>query len=151
MAKLTEKRVHELLLADEFELAARLGRQIIKPLERIVSGDNLLLTAKAITLASLVDDERFFQMFEAVSRSRKRFLRVSIAAAAANLQPPRAEPILVRLLKSRDVGVRKCAIRSAAHVATPKLRKQLEEIKKRDDEKELRGLAREMLDKLPPA
>ena len=142
MANVTKKEVVNALNKEDYPKAAKLGRAAVKHLKTIVEGNDVRLATKATYLAGLINAPASASIIETAAKSRKPVLRVAAASAAANLTQERAEPVLKRLLKSRDVGVRKCAIRSVESVPTNKLCDKLEELSKKDSETDLRKVAR---------
>lgn len=146
MAKVTKKQVVDVLQAEDYKKGKKLGAGAIKHLKSIVRGKDWQLATKATYLAGLINKEGSAEVVDLAARSRKPALRVAAAAAAEHLSPTRAEPVLDRLLRSRIVGIRKCALNSV-QAMSPKLEKRLKVIRKEDEERSLRTMAREAMKK----
>ena len=145
MATVTKKDVIAALHREDYAKAVRLGRGALRHLKQIVNEKDLALATKATYLAAMINAEGSAEIVEAAARSRQPLLRVAAAGAAANLSPMRAEPVLSKLLDSRDAGVRKCAIRAVESASTDKLCAKLKKLRTADKEVALRKLARATL------
>lgn len=145
--EVTRKAVEALLRAEDYAGARAIGPRSLPYLRSIVEGDDWHLAAKAVHVAGLLNLDESLPIIELAARSRQTVLRVAAAAAAASLAPHRGEQVLKRLLKSRDVGIRKWAIRSAGAAGTESLRATLDGIRRGDPSDGLRSLASRTLTK----
>jgi HEAT repeat protein len=91
----------------DYAVAARLGKEALPHLERLVRGDDLMLASKAAYAASLIDGGS--EVVEAAAGSDDPVVRVAAAAAVRNLPGDRARPMLRRLSEDVDPGIRKVA------------------------------------------
>jgi len=141
----TYRDVVALLHAEDYRKASRLGGVILKHLQRVVEGDDVQLTCKAVYVAGLLNLDKSVPIIEAAAKNRKRIIRVAAANAAGQLSPERAESILKRLLKSRDVGIRKSAINSTGKSGSDQLHENLKRFKNEESHPEVLKLIRKTL------
>lgn len=144
-ANVTQDELIALLHAEDYSAACLLGKKSIVHLRTIVEQRDSNLAAKATYLAGLLNADESVGIIDAAAKSRKPALRAAAAAAAAHLSPNRAEPILLRLLKSKDIGIRKTAIKSAGSSTTEKVRRQLELLQTEEPDAHLKRLAADSL------
>ena len=138
-----------LLHAEDYSRARRLGAAALKPLQKIVESGDWNLAAKGAYLAGLINEAQSVEIIEIAAKSRKPAVRAAAAAAAAHLSAARAEPILTRLLRSKDAGIRKTAIKAAGRAMTPKVRDQLSLMKKSETDRHLQVLVARSLESKP--
>ncbi len=141
----SKKDLIALLHADNYSGAQQLGIQVIEALKGIIQGNDVNLTAKATYVAGLINDDRSVDVIELAAKSRTPAVRVAAASAAAHLSAERAEPILMRLLKSKDVGIRKVALNAASGSMTEKVRLQVQKVRKLESNQHLKSLASSIL------
>jgi HEAT repeat protein len=105
--------VRKVLDPDEpdYAAAAELGEDALPHLEELVRGDEVMLASKATYAASLISGGA--DVVATAADSEDPVIRVAAAAAARNLPPERAEPVLLRLSDDDDAGIRKVARASA--------------------------------------
>lgn len=147
MAKVTKKQVVTILHSGNYEKGSKLGRPALKHLQKIAQSRDWELAPKAVYLAGLIGVDASVPIVEAAAKSRKPAMRVAAASAAPHLAPEQAEPILLHLLDSRDVGIRKCAIQSVEEGCTTRVRARLGEVASGDPEPKLRRVAARKLKK----
>lgn len=105
--------VRKVLDPDEpdYAAAAQLGEDALPHLEELVRGNDPMLASKATYAASLISGGA--DAVATAADSEDPIVRVAAAAAARNLTPERAEPLLRRLSDDEDAGIRKVARASA--------------------------------------
>jgi HEAT repeat protein len=143
--KVSKSDLIALLHAEDYCGARRLGARAIAALKRIVRDGDWNLAAKATYLAGLINDESSIAVIELAAKSRKPAVRVAAASAAAHLSPDRAEPILLRLLQSKDVGIRKIALKATGQSMTDKVRLQVQRVLKQESIRDMKSLAASVL------
>jgi HEAT repeat protein len=137
------------LLSDRSdEAAVGLGQPSLKHLKTIAAGPQCFLAVKAVHIAGATGLAAAAPIVEFAARSRDRRLRTAAAASVRSLPPSLAEPILLRLLKSRDISVRKWAVRSAGIIGSENLRRILENIFEHDSNDHIRKIAQATLTKV---
>lgn len=143
--KLSARGVTAILNSEDYSKAKKIDASALKQLKKLAMGDDWRLAAKAVYFASLVDHESAASIVDAVSKTTRRpALRTAVAAAAGNLPPDKAEPILERLMRSKVLGVRKSAVRSARNLAkkSEKLSLKLEQIASSDPSEYVQRVAK---------
>jgi hypothetical protein len=146
---ITMKQVRAALDPDEprYEQAAReLGPDALPHLEEIVRRSDEGLAAKAVYLASLIEDDGASAVVQTGAERPEAGVRVAVAAGARNLAPRRRSPVLLRLLDDDDAGVKKVALRAVPGQPEPALAAKVEALARSEREPALRSLAQEMLD-----
>jgi HEAT repeat protein len=136
-----------LLHAEDYRKASKLGPMELKHLKRIVEEGDVQLTCKAVYVAGLLNLDDSVPVIEAAAKNRKRVIRVAAANAAGQLSPERAEPILRRLLKSRDVGIRKSAINSIYTAKVDQLSERMELLKNKENNPEVKKMIQNLCSK----
>jgi HEAT repeat protein len=147
----TMRQVRAQLDRDEpdYAEAARLGPDAIPHLMQLVQGTDAMLASKAAYLASLIQSANTVDVLEIAANSPYAQVRVSAAAGISNLAQPPATPLLDRLLKDQDVGVRQYALRSIEVHQPAGIRKQVQEIARNDPDIDLQQLADRVANQLP--
>ncbi len=143
--KLSKSKLTALLHAEDYCGARRYGAGAMTAIKGIVRTGDWNLAAKATYLAGLINDERSAEVIELAAKSRKPAVRIAAASAAAHLSPERAEPILLRLLKSKDIGIRKVALKATARSTTDKVRLQVQRMHKSESVQGMKFLAASVL------
>ena len=100
----------------DYEDAARLGPDALPHLEQLADGADVLMAAKAISLASLIGTARATQVLLKASRHPSPAIRVQAAFGVGHLDPDAAERLLPTLLDDADPGVRRTSLRSSRKV-----------------------------------
>ncbi|MFD9903567.1 HEAT repeat domain-containing protein [Streptomyces sp. NPDC059063] len=93
----------------DYAAAARLGTDSLPHLRALVEGDDLLLAAKAVYAAGLLEGDTGKDVVATAARSDEPTLRVAAAGATVNLPTESAAGLLGNLVTDPDVGVRKVA------------------------------------------
>jgi broad specificity phosphatase PhoE len=130
-----------LLRTGAYKEAIEVGLAGLKHLKSIAGGDDVALAVKAVHVAGAIGGDVAAPIVAIAASGRRPALKTAAAAAARSLSPETAEPILRRLLKSRDVSVRKWAIRSVDVLGHEKLCDLLDEIQRQDPNEFIRQLA----------
>lgn len=133
--------MRSLLQAGDFETAISSGRSGLKCLKAIAAGTDVALAVKAVHVAGATGLAEAAPIVAAAAASRKTSLKTAAAAAARSLPAAEAEPILRRLLKSRDISVRKWAIRSIDALGHRPLFDILDDVRNTDSNEFIRQLA----------
>lgn len=128
------------------QAARELGPAALPHLEEIVRRGDESLAAKAVYLASLLDDDRSTAVVEIGSQRPEATVRVAVAAGARNLAPQQRSPVLLQLLDDDDVGVRKVALRAVPRNPEAALVDKVQALERTEQEPALRSLAREVLE-----
>lgn len=126
-------------------LARELGPDALPALQEIARDPNVTLAAKAIYLVSLIGGSDAAEVIEQAAEHPAPVLRVAVAAALRNLGPEEAEQGLDPLLGDDDPGVRKVALRTAAGIDSPALRKRVQQIAQDDTDPGVRAAAQDAL------
>jgi hypothetical protein len=133
----------------DYNKASKLGEGALTFLTKLVQGSDLLLAAKATSLAGRIGGKGAIPILTIAAKHADASLRVAAAGAAKDLLPELAILVLPTLLTDRDSGVRKVAVRSAASkVVTPKgakLRVLLKDMSQGDPDPRVRVLARKLI------
>lgn len=133
--KAKRSEVERLVDGEEYEALREMGEAILPHLRAIAANEvNWQRGAKAIYAAALVGGPAAAEIVDRGARSRKPNLRISAANASVHLPQSDAEPIVVRLLRSKDAGIRKTAIQAALGVSTPTVVGILDRIAKNEKE-----------------
>jgi HEAT repeat protein len=146
----TAEDLRRMLGAEEpdYRSAARLGKSILPLLRDFarMTGPDVGLAAKAIALATIIDNDVGAEIVAEASTSAEPIIRVAAASSLGNLRqvPP---GLAARLLADADVGVRKSTLRSVARsgAGDPQLAAQLRKIAATDPQATLRQAAGELL------
>lgn len=102
------------LMADEFSydiLAREMGTAALPALAELATGPDVHLAARAIYLASLLEDPRA-NIIEVAARSEHVELRAAAAVAASKVAGPKSAVSARSLLNDTDASVRKLAARA---------------------------------------
>lgn len=141
-----EEVLHALgAIEPEYAEMAKLGPEALPYLAILVDATDILLASKAVSLASVIRDDRSIAILQRAAQSPYPEVRIAAAAGAGNLDSPVASEILSPLLSDPDSGVRKIALHSTPQAAPPALRTKIEMIAISDPEPFVRQLAEEVL------
>lgn len=145
--ELTLQDVIARLDVDEPDYAALsvMGPEALPHLRSLIAGEDAQLAAKAVYLASLIDDPSAAEALEEGVESEHDVVRVAAAAALPNLAPERATPLTEQLLADPDAGVRKLAVRSVSQLGLSSLEEQVQRMSSEDPEEALRSIAEDEL------
>lgn len=124
--------------------AAKLGPAAIPLLLRLVKENDPLLSSKATYLASLIESNESVEVLKVAASSPNDVVRVAAAAGIKNLKEPPVS-LAQSLLKDKDAGVRKVALRSIEIKPSLSLKPLVEEIAKNDPEKHVREIATKII------
>ncbi|AUI57232.1 hypothetical protein [Amycolatopsis sp. BJA-103] len=105
---ITFEQVRSALTPDEpdYPSAKALGVEALPHLKSMVEGGEPMLAAKAVYLASLIDDDGVVDILMAAAANSEPSVRVAAAAGSRNLAPSRAEVVQAALTDDDDPGVR---------------------------------------------
>lgn len=146
MAK-TDEIIQALLTADEpdYERARTLGPEAIPVLLSLARGAPAE-AARAVWIASFVPDPAAADVIAAGADHRDPMVRAAAGAAARDVAGAAAR-VVPTLLRDRDAGVRKQALRAGAAADTPALATLIGRIARNDPEPFLRKAAADALKK----
>jgi len=139
----TKPDVLTALFPDEPDLkgaAEQLGPGAIPYLVELVNGPDLHLASRAALLAGWLDSSGSVEVLERASTRSEPAVRVAAAVGAGKLRRPPTH-LVVSLLEDPDPGVRKWAIKSAAHVRGAEVNERIRQIADSDPESWIRSLA----------
>ena len=122
-----EQRLRYQLLAEEpdYKKLARLGPRILPSLRKLIESQEVNVAAKATYLAGLVAGTKSLPVIQAATRGQPA-IRAAAAAALRHVeQHPQSAVTLKRLLRDKDSGVRRLAVKSASAHATPAILNRL--------------------------
>lgn len=132
----------------DYAQAARMGSEAMPHLEEIVGETDALLASKATYLASLIEDRRSTQVVRRAAESDRPEVRVAAASGASNLSEQNASDILIPLLKDRDIGVRKTALKAVPDKAPSELRAAVDSLTDADSSPGIRELSSRVADRM---
>jgi HEAT repeat protein len=140
--------VRKLLDDAAYQEAISLGPAALTHLKTLAAAEDTHLAVKAVHVAGGIGTVQAAPIVAAAASSRRPALKTAAAAAARGLPPVIAEPILRRLLQSKNVSVRKWAIRSVDALEHRELRPVLDRISQNETYSSVRELARVTSEKL---
>lgn len=135
--------VERLLMNDEpdYETAVGYGARVLPGLRRWVRAPNAELASKAASLAGMLDQASAMEVLEVAVRHPEALVRIAAAGALKGVGGRGAGVLLERLMRDRDAGVRRVAVRSAAGRGHPALRRRLVALSEGDPSPSVRKLA----------
>ena len=95
--------------------AAKLGTAALPHIEKLVRSSDVNLASKATYLAGMIQDQRSSILLEAAALNQDPRIRVAAAFTVRNLVQFDVNRILQKLVKDRDSGVRRIALKSVRH------------------------------------
>jgi hypothetical protein len=130
----------------DYDDAAMLGPESLPHLEQLADGRDVLMAAKAISLASMINTGRTVDLLLKASQHPAPTLRVQAAWGVANLPRGAAERVLSVLLDDQDTGVRRVSLRSARTVfprgtMPPAIQQKIAALSKKDPDPFIRATA----------
>jgi hypothetical protein len=128
----------------------KFGWDALIHLENLISDADPRLSLRAICLASMVRGDRSAAIVLGAARSSRLEHRIAAALAVRNLAPADACCALLLLLRDKDIGVRKMALRSVPAGMSTELRKNIETMAASDQHPGIRALAQEVLQQPRP-
>jgi HEAT repeat protein len=140
--------VRKLLDDGAYQEAISLGPTALRHLKTLAAGEDAHLAVKAVHVAGGIGTELAGPIIAAAATSRRPALKTAAAAAARGLPAATAEPILRRLLESKNVSVRKWAIRSVDALEHRGLCSVLDRIRLHETYNSVKELARATSEKL---
>ena len=94
-----------------------LGAGALPHLERIITGDQTGLAAKAAYLAGLIGTDKCVPAMNKAAASGQPVVRLAAAAAARHLPDEYRDSLVLQLVDDADAGVQKVAMKSAPAMA----------------------------------
>ena len=110
----TLNEVRAFLDPDEpnYSQAATLGEDALPHLQKLATGTDPLLAAKAVYLASLISAPESLEILKQAAVSAEPTVRISAAAGFRNISGRKGSKVLTALSKDEDAGVRRVALNS---------------------------------------
>ena len=96
---------------------ASLGTDALPHLERIITGDQTGLAAKAAYLAGLIGTDQCIPAMNKAAASGQAVVRMAAAAAARHMPEEYRDSLVLQLVDDADAGVQKVAMKSAPAMA----------------------------------
>ena len=134
----------------DYTQAARMGSEALPHLEDLVGETDAMLASKATYLASLIEDQRSSRVIRKAAESDRPEVRVAAASGASNLSEQNASDVLIPLLKDRDIGVRKSALKAVPDEASSELRDAVDSLTDADASPGIRKLSSRVADRVRP-
>ncbi|MGD9850478.1 MAG: HEAT repeat domain-containing protein [Nitrospirales bacterium] len=146
----TMKTLKALLEPEEpdYEAGKKLGKAALPLLKKLASQKDTMLASKAVCLAGMIGGEESLPTIEQASRHTDITIRVAAAYAVQHLKKGLADKVLTRLLKDKDIGVQKLAIRSAAKSGSAQLRENILQLSRSKSSPFIRNEAKSALKKV---
>ena len=110
--------------------AKSLGTDALPHLEKIITGDQTALAAKAAYLAGLIGTEKSLPAMGKAAASGQAIVRIAAAAAARHLPDEHRDSLLLQLVDDSDPGVQKVALKSAPAAMSDALKARVEALSK---------------------
>lgn len=104
--------------------------------------------ANALSALSLVDMKSFVEALPRAAADESRIVRMQAAMCMRNVSSNvlgAAPETVIALLRDRDPGVRKFALKSAAAISSPAIQAMVDFMRDQDPEPHLRALANEII------
>lgn len=108
--------------------AAKLGSEALPVLAELVSGEDTMLAAKAVSLAGVIGGSEALSVVEVAANAKQPEEVRLFAAIAAGRIGDQTERVLGRLLMDTDAGVRKHAVRAVPSKASTSLQDKLRQL-----------------------
>ena len=108
------------------QAAKSLGIDALPHLERIITGDQTSLAAKAAYLAGLIGTDRCMPAMGKAAASGQVVVRIAAAAAARHLPDEYRDSLVLQLVDDGDAGVQKVALKSAPAAMSVALKARVE-------------------------
>ncbi|GIM97802.1 HEAT repeat domain-containing protein [Paractinoplanes toevensis] len=128
----------------DYRQAQQLGSEALPHLAALVRGDDPMLAAKAVYLASLLGHEAVKVVADAASHPDPT-VRVAAAAATRHLPAPAVTDIVIGLTADADSGVARVALKSVPEHPSVELRGQLQDLQRTSKNPDVRELATRIL------
>jgi len=143
----TMKDVRAFLDAEEvdYDSAKKLGPAALPFIQALAEGGDMALATKAVYLASLIKGAAAKNIVERAAQSPEALLRVTAASGIKNMTEKQSGKIFFALVDDNDPGIRKMAIKSAAHFSSKKAIAKIDACSRLDKEPFLRALATRQL------
>ena len=147
----TMQQVRALLDPDEPNYAKlkALGPEALVHLEQLVHGSDPGLASKAAYAAGVIGGGGAASVLMAATRSPQPVVRVAAAAGVKEVADQSAVPVVIELLRDRDKGMRRQALRAAAGRSDASLRDHLKRVSDTDADPKIRAEAQEILKRKP--
>jgi hypothetical protein len=113
--------------------AAKMGREIVPHLKRLVKSGDPEMASKAASLAGLLGDGVGLAVLQSAAESADPIVRVAAAGAVQGLSDADASDVLVTLVMDTDLGVQKRALMSVPANPSADLDKCLSDITRSGD------------------
>lgn len=109
--------------------AKTLGADALPHLEKIITGDQTGLAAKAAYLAGVIGTDKCLPAMEKAAASGQAVVRIAAAAAARHLPDEYRDSLVLQLVDDGDAGVQKVALNSAPAAMSDALKARVASLK----------------------
>lgn len=137
--------------ADLIRFSERVSASDVPTISQLFADDDPRTRANALTLLSLVEEQRFIDLFQDAARDSEKIVRLQALVSIKNVVPETANALALpirELLRDKEVGVRKMAIKAAIRTGDMETIAILEDIASSDELSFVRTLAKEALSSL---
>ena len=109
--------------------AKTLGADALPHLEKIITGDQTGLAAKAAYLAGVIGTDKCLPAMQKAAASGQAAIRIAAAAAARHLPDEYRDSLVLQLVDDGDAGVQKVALNSAPAAMSDALKARVTSLK----------------------
>ena len=109
--------------------AKTLGADALPHLEKIITGDQTGLAAKAAYLAGVIGTDKCLPAMQKAAASGQAAIRIAAAAAARHLPDEYRDSLVLQLVDDGDAGVQKVALNSAPAAMSDALKARVESLR----------------------
>ena len=109
--------------------AKSLGADALPHLERIITGDQTGLAAKAAYLAGVIGTDKCVPAMQKAAASGQAVVRIAAAAAARHLPDEYRDSLVLQLVDDGDAGVQKVALNSAPAAMSDALKARVDSLR----------------------
>jgi len=109
--------------------AKSLGADALPHLEKIITGDQTGLAAKAAYLAGVIGTDKCLPAMQKAAASGQAAIRIAAAAAARHLPDEYRDSLVLQLVDDGDAGVQKVALNSAPAAMSDALKARVESLR----------------------
>ena len=131
--------------------AKSLGADALPHLERIITGDQTGLAAKAAYLAGVIGTDKCLPAMEKAATSGQAVVRIAAAAAARHLPDEYRDSLVLQLVDDADAGVQKVALNSAPAAMSEALKARVASLKAAAPAPAVKGKAKKTSKAAAPA
>ena len=127
----------------------RVGAQGLR--EKIITGDQIGLVAKAAYLAGVIGTDKCLPAMQKAAASGQAAIRIAAAAAARHLPDEYRDSLVLQLVDDGDAGVQKVALNSAPAAMSDALKARVDSLKAAAPAPAVKGKAKKTSKAAAPA